>query len=1427
MPFLVSISTRVRSDPAGLTERGDEVAVALAKAVRRALERSRKEVLDRSASGRRVRLHAPEWAWTGPSAGEVSGDDRRRLEALLSDAVQRAIAASGIGESPNGLADAAPPAGDVGEPFDESRYDPVGQTYAIPSYQPRPKPGEPTGVPVQSASGVPATEDFSNLAGASDDTIKAVKGRLYKGEVGAFTQVMLDESDEGFAVLVDLAKRAPGVFLTLFRAFLKKRGEVSALRVRRLDDNFEVGTFELGQTRRFDARTRAVLDQIPLARQVIAEREALLPGLMRLFGLIGALMQVRSELLEYLKSVNSTEPTKPELLQDLDEHTKQLPTFFSMFVELAGTPPAKGLLADFLKDVVEDIRLVQYVLQRVREIDAQLAIYRMFYGDKGEEVPELIESRLKYLRTVSRHFVPTVAKAALLIREANETYDGWRGRAGAAKLKKAEDAFWTLWTLYTKNPIQTSGYGGGRTAEEGAYNPKAIGLGDALKKTFEEIQKLNKETNRGEGFYKAVQTIEHSIPLMSVQFQLLHIWFATIDIYNTVHAKEVGDKTEREGWLPGTVEAIPGWKQRLETIRNEVIAQYDKPDYAKLNDSFKDWSDRIAKIQAEINHALKVEFWKTLGITIFATIVTFGAGAALGGGVTFAVILGEATVFTAVTTIGTAVLLDKSIDPGDVVGQFAENALMFGAFKGLGLGISAVAKAWFPGRVLTQLAFSFGANALVTAGVPVVTSLLETRTVSEETRTFIVANLIVSTLMSVIGGAKNVMKLRQMAKEGKLNASIALDIAKQFETHSAEAAEIMKLLEKFTSDPDMSQADFEQLKKRAGEKFPEFEKLLNRLAGTEFSKEVLAMLGLTREQAMEMANMVKQANGFIQDATYNPPPKTKALPPPPASLKLTRTGPGTYEYNPSAVGQHTGELVAKLRGLGFTVTDEGGGVLKITLSGFDGMSNLLLPAAEPGATNFDRPLLDRALGPRTDVERARVVGDLEKIFPDLTKLLGQYADAPALAALELLVENAAKLPGGWSEEAVKGLVEMLKLERGVGRTAVRRLIQTLPPDQVPKVLELYLKLTTEPRTKSLADFIISSTIPTGDSVRLLEVCTKLGDKRFEFPSDMSRKAVEGLLSWVREALDVDKLTDSEKIAEKIAERFRKDPGLEARLKNLEAAAPAKGSKPTDLQNEIDRHSKPVRPGLTLVGANPSEVVEAILTAAKDKGGKFSEASERMIFERAIAQYQIEVGRIEAYTELNNKAYGQISRANGALNEILVVIAALESGAEVFASGKPIGETGKTRVRLTINLSTFKLPGDIGITNVDEQTEVQLDIGYKTVEGKIVVAEVTTAHLSMPEGLEVLLKGGGGSIDFKALRGQDPVGGPKFQQMIKLRAARMVAEGVAAGFQALSGNTATIPPPEMVIRVKSATPDAIKAATLLGFKVEVTGTTGKK
>jgi hypothetical protein len=133
----VHIPTRIRASPGGLAEHSAAaIADALAAAAERALVRSGGAVLVKAGGGAKVRFNEPVLRWTGDQVGQVEPATRGAIEQAVLAALTRAISRAGL--SVPRRTEAALVVDEVGETFDPARFDPVENTYAIPSYHPAP-----------------------------------------------------------------------------------------------------------------------------------------------------------------------------------------------------------------------------------------------------------------------------------------------------------------------------------------------------------------------------------------------------------------------------------------------------------------------------------------------------------------------------------------------------------------------------------------------------------------------------------------------------------------------------------------------------------------------------------------------------------------------------------------------------------------------------------------------------------------------------------------------------------------------------------------------------------------------------------------------------------------------------------------------------------------------------------------------------------------------------------------------------------------------------------------------------------------------------------------------------------------------------------------------------------------------------------------
>ncbi|MET8119929.1 hypothetical protein [Micromonospora sp. NPDC005189] len=156
MAISVHVPVRIRLDARSLTERPEAVTEALAAALARVLERSRREVVAPRGGYLEVRAKAPEFRWTGAGGGRVSPDDRRAFEARLRRRIDEVVTAARLDPGlPPGVA--APLSRPAVELFDPQRMRQLLAVYRVPSYD---DGGDAAEVPVDGDEPPPVTHQW-------------------------------------------------------------------------------------------------------------------------------------------------------------------------------------------------------------------------------------------------------------------------------------------------------------------------------------------------------------------------------------------------------------------------------------------------------------------------------------------------------------------------------------------------------------------------------------------------------------------------------------------------------------------------------------------------------------------------------------------------------------------------------------------------------------------------------------------------------------------------------------------------------------------------------------------------------------------------------------------------------------------------------------------------------------------------------------------------------------------------------------------------------------------------------------------------------------------------------------------------------------------------------------------------------------------
>ncbi|MET8040930.1 hypothetical protein ABZU25_08695 [Micromonospora sp. NPDC005215] len=156
MAISVHVPVRVRLDARSVTERPEVVTEALAAALARALEHSRREVVAPRGGYLEVRPEAPTFRWTGADGERVSPGDRRAFEARLRRRIDEVIASARLDPGlPAGVA--APLSRPAAEVFDAARMRHLLAVYRVPSYD---DGGDAAEVPVDGDEPPPVTHQW-------------------------------------------------------------------------------------------------------------------------------------------------------------------------------------------------------------------------------------------------------------------------------------------------------------------------------------------------------------------------------------------------------------------------------------------------------------------------------------------------------------------------------------------------------------------------------------------------------------------------------------------------------------------------------------------------------------------------------------------------------------------------------------------------------------------------------------------------------------------------------------------------------------------------------------------------------------------------------------------------------------------------------------------------------------------------------------------------------------------------------------------------------------------------------------------------------------------------------------------------------------------------------------------------------------------
>lgn len=235
MAISVHVPVRIRLDARSVTERPEAVTAALAAALARALERSRREVVAPRGGYLEVRPNPPEFRWTGAGGERVSPDDRRAFEARLRRRIDEVITAARLDPGlPAGVA--APLSRPAAEVLDPQRMRHLLAVYRVPSYD---DGGDAAEVPVDGDEPPPVTYQWllrpatylaSHLAELGREAVRQHGGLPSGTPQGVIARVIGSDGRPVWAVMVNTTPWSVLTFErfgeTVFRAAPRPHFEV-------------------------------------------------------------------------------------------------------------------------------------------------------------------------------------------------------------------------------------------------------------------------------------------------------------------------------------------------------------------------------------------------------------------------------------------------------------------------------------------------------------------------------------------------------------------------------------------------------------------------------------------------------------------------------------------------------------------------------------------------------------------------------------------------------------------------------------------------------------------------------------------------------------------------------------------------------------------------------------------------------------------------------------------------------------------------------------------------------------------------------------------------------------------------------------------------------------------------------------------------
>jgi hypothetical protein len=682
-------------------------------------------------------------------------------------------------------------------------------------------------------------------------------------------------------------------------------------------------------------------------------------------------------------------------------------------------------------------------------------------------------------------------------REQFQKYHGWWNEGdqkypGNDKLD--ETFFFTMRrVLARERESLANGFALGFSANVGGAVMRYLPSGDPAPTDLHRVAGLARDTS-----------------LFGLQAALFLLYATNLSLHNTMIKSDVGSASFR---------ASQGL--RLSSMRAEMEQVWNNGDYDTFLKKTDSYEQTLKDVVKDIQHQAKIDLLLSLAITLIAALITEGAALAIrlaslsemmalartARAISSAGKLFELGVFTASELSLQKAIFGKDIGITEIAKEAATNLVFFGALKGVGKFTERFAQ----GSAVRGLLLGHLVGFPGTAAVSATLTKIETGQWPQDVGQFLVQT---ATTYLLIAGLHSVFD--HLVSQPTLKSAAAARLENLTTANEA----LFRSYRERVSAGSLSPAEFEAMKNER----------IRLLEEARAVGQVLRQAGVILEADMSaIARMadsaVKEANdaSFPLSATGGGDPIVLALPPPDSVIELTQVGDSnTYVYDPSKSRGAIDTMLARYKEKGFTIQGTGAlmavvdpmGRTRFLLSGTPLPSGrLVLPVGSGASVPAGDPLA-RATG-LSEPQLSAVRNALAKINRDAeAKLAAEYPDHTVLATLAILVEQVSVVIPNWKIDAVRGVADALSLQRGIPRSAVRRLFLAIDPNVLPDLFEAFHAIVDSPKVAPGSDSVIADDLLPKNSAKLIEAYRTLQRMGLELPAEMDQRAVRGLLRQI-------------------------------------------------------------------------------------------------------------------------------------------------------------------------------------------------------------------------------------------------------------------------------------------------------------------------